>query len=68
MSAEKSRSGVFYGKLALVLILMVGIGFLPTFGAITPYGMKILGIFIGCVVGWGMEKFWFWELTEWILD
>lgn len=53
MSAEKSRSGVFYGKLALVLILMVGIGFLPTFGAITPYGMKILGIFIGCVVGWG---------------
>lgn len=53
MSAEKSRSGVFYGKLALVFILMVGIGFLPTLGAITPYGMKILGIFIGCVVGWG---------------
>ena len=53
MSAEKSASWSFYGKLALVLILMVGIGFLPTFGAVTPYGMKILGIFIGCVVGWG---------------
>ncbi len=53
MSVDKSKNGVFYGKLALVLVLMVGIGFLPTFGSITPYGMKILGIFVGCVVGWG---------------
>ena len=43
----------YYAKILLIAVLMFGIGFLPPIGDITPYGMKILGIFIGCIVGWG---------------
>ncbi|MEE0511858.1 MAG: SLC13 family permease [Peptococcaceae bacterium] len=43
----------YYAKILLIAVLMFGIGFLPSIGDITPYGMKILGIFIGCIVGWG---------------
>lgn len=31
---------------------MFGFGYLPTFGQITPVGMKILGIFLGCIFAW----------------
>lgn len=50
---EKSTRS-FYLKLLLIVVLMVGIGMLPPIGSITEYGMKVLGIFIGCIVGWGV--------------
>lgn len=53
MEGLKYKDNTFYIKIVAILILMIGIGYLPAFGSITPYGMKILGIFIGCVVGWG---------------
>lgn len=36
----------------MILILMFGFGFLPTFSTVTPIGMKILGIFLGCIYAW----------------
>ena len=34
---------------AFIIGIMFIIGLLPPFGQITPLGMKILGIFLGCV-------------------
>ena len=36
----------------ICIVLMIGIGFLPTFGNVTPIGMKVLGVFIGMMYGW----------------
>lgn len=37
---------------SITILLMVGVGFLPPIGTITPYGMKVVGIFLGAVYGW----------------
>ena len=42
---------------AVCIVLMFGIGFLPPFGAITPMGMKILGVFVGALYGWIFIEF-----------
>ncbi len=49
-----SKSAKFYIHMAIVLVLMFGIGYLPPIGAITPFGMKVLGVFIGSLVGWAL--------------
>lgn len=36
----------------IVLAFMFGFGFLPPVGVMTPVGMRVLGIFIGCIIGW----------------
>ena len=36
----------------ICITLMVAFRWLPPFGGITPYGMEILGIFLGSVYGW----------------
>lgn len=36
----------------ITVLLMFGLQFLPPVAAITPYGMNILGIFLGSVYGW----------------
>lgn len=38
-------------------VLMIGVGFLPPIGGITPYGMDILGIFLGSIYGWVFVDF-----------
>jgi len=40
----------------IIIAVMFLVGFLPPFGNITPLGMKILGIFLGCIIGWCMGK------------
>ena len=37
---------------AIMVILMIGIGFLPPFGQVTPMGMRVLGVFVGTLYGW----------------
>ncbi len=55
MSTQSSaKNGKFYIHVAIVLVLMFDIGFLPPIGAITPFGMKVLGVFIGSLVGWAL--------------
>lgn len=41
-----------YIHLAVMVAIMIVIGNLPPFGQITPFGMKILGVFVGIVYGW----------------
>ena len=36
----------------ITLIVMFGFGYLPAPAPITPYGMKIAGVFLGAVYGW----------------
>lgn len=36
----------------ITLLLIIGFGYLPPFGSITPIGMRLLGIFFGVVYAW----------------
>lgn len=42
---------IFLAK-CLVLLFAFGFGFLPPFGDVTPFGMRILGALIGAIIGW----------------
>ena len=42
----------YYLHSAICILLMVLVRFLPPFGAMTPMGMTILGIFAGALYGW----------------
>ena len=42
----------YLGKVAVMIVFMFGIGFLPVFGQMTELGMKVLGVFIGLLFGW----------------
>lgn len=41
-----------YLILSISLIIMIAVGFVPPFGDMTPYGMRLLGVFAGCIFGW----------------
>lgn len=41
-----------YLDAAIVMILMLGFGFLPAPDPITPLGMRVLGVLLGCLYGW----------------
>lgn len=59
METMKQKDAKFYLIVFVTAILMFGFGFLPTFGEVTPQGMKILGIFLGCIFAWCMgETVW----------
>lgn len=48
----------------VMFALMVGIGQVPPLGGdITPLGMKILGIFVGLLYGWGFLDFFWTSMT-----
>ena len=42
----------YYIHVAISLLLMLGFGHLPPIGPLTPFGMKVLGIFLGTIYGW----------------
>lgn len=48
----KRSNWISYIKVFIMVVLVIGIGSLPPFGQITPIGMKVLGIFVGCLYGW----------------
>lgn len=47
-----SQNKMKYLHILIMFILAFGVGYLPTFGAITPLGMKVLGIFLSLIYGW----------------
>ena len=49
ISKNNARS---YFHVAMMLLLMFGISFLPPFGLITEVGMNVLGVFVGMLYGW----------------
>lgn len=51
--AKQKETKKFYIVMAVVLAIMLGFGYLPPFAeSITPVGMRILGVFIGMILGW----------------
>lgn len=52
MSTLSHQDKRFYIVLVITLAIMLGMGFLPPVGQITPDGMRVLGIFIGCIFAW----------------
>ena len=57
-----SKTGMNQKKLIhtlVILALMFLFRFLPPFGPVTPIGMAVLGIFLGCIYAWTVgEIFW----------
>lgn len=54
-SANQKRSKGnlwYYFHAVVVLVLMFGFGYLPPLEPLTVMGMKIIGIFLGCLYGW----------------
>lgn len=51
-ASKKSKNTFYYVNIAIMFVLMFGIGQLPTFGQVTPLGMQILGIFVAVLYGW----------------
>ena len=50
--SEKKNSMMYYFHCAMVFILTFGFGYIPPVEPLTEMGMKILGIFFGCLYGW----------------
>lgn len=48
-AAQKAVNPIHY---VIVVALSFGFAYLPPFAALTPYGMGILGSFLGAIWGW----------------
>ncbi len=46
------KNMISYIHVAIMIALMLCGGFLPTFGQVTPLGMKVFGVFLGLLYGW----------------
>ena len=56
MAAEEAKKqNMKYIHFAITLALMFLFRFIPPIGPITPYGMAVLGIFIGLIYGWSVD-------------
>lgn len=58
---RKGNSLVEIIAFIIAILFMFGFKYLPPIGQITPYGMAVLGIFIGVVIGWcasGEQTIW----------
>lgn len=54
-----SKDIKYYIHSIIGIVLMIGFGFLPPFGSVTPIGMKYLGILLGLVYLWSLVgMFW----------
>lgn len=50
--ASKKTNMYYYINSAIVILLMFVVPLIPSFGSITPMGMKVLGVFLGMLYGW----------------
>lgn len=56
---EKTKDFSYWIHMAITIVIMVGFGYLPAPEPVTPFGMQVLGIFIGMVYGWSMvDQIW----------
>ena len=55
MSAEVSQKNTKYLHFIIVMAFMFLFRFIPPIGTITPYGMAVIGIFIGLIYGWSVD-------------
>ncbi len=54
-AATGQKNKAKYIHFAIVLAFMFLFRFVPPFGTITPYGMAVIGIFIGLIYGWSVD-------------
>lgn len=47
--ATKKKHNLLYLHVIITVLLMFGFGKIPPFGAITPFGMQMLGVFLGLI-------------------
>lgn len=52
MQGKVKRNYLTYVHVVIMFFIMVGVGMLPTFGQVTPLGMKVLGVFLATLYGW----------------
>lgn len=53
LQAKKAKvTPVYIINSIITIALMIGVRWLPPIGDITPYGMEILGLFLGSIYGW----------------
>lgn len=52
ITTAKSNNMKSYLKVLVMFLITIIIALLPPFGAITPLGMKVLGVFVGVLYGW----------------
>ena len=58
MDVLKERNKKWMNAIIIIAFMTI-FGLLPPFGPVTPMGMKVLGIFIGCIYGWTVgETIW----------
>lgn len=57
MTKEKNGNASYIMHSCIMLIIMIGFGFLPPVGNITELGMQILGVFLGSIYGWCFVDF-----------
>lgn len=56
MSAQtKEKKDLKYVHFLVVMALMFCFRFIPPFGTITPYGMAVIGVFLGLIYGWSVD-------------
>lgn len=55
MSTEMSNKNTKYIHFIIVMVFMFLFRFVPPIGTITPYGMAVIGIFIGLIYGWSVD-------------
>lgn len=53
---ERQKNSVDYMKFGIVLLFMFGFQFVPPIGPMTQYGMAVLGILIGAILGWSFDS------------
>ena len=53
MSAVKNKSTMFWIHNVIMIAVTFGVGLIPPIGGdITPFGMRVLGVFLGILYGW----------------
>ncbi|MDR1320528.1 MAG: hypothetical protein LBK56_03740 [Gracilibacteraceae bacterium] len=50
--SAKAKDRSFFITIGITLFIMIFFGYLPPIGVMTPLGMKIFGVFIGCLFAW----------------
>ena len=67
-AVEGKKPMSYWVHVGIMFAIMIGFGFIPPFGGdITPFGMRVLGIFIGTFWGWIFVDFFWSSLTGVIL-
>ncbi len=53
---EEKKGMSDYIKYAIVLLFMFGFRYVPPIAPMTPYGMGVLGVLIGAILGWSFDS------------